>query len=629
MAKRQFKAESRRLMEMMINSIYTHKEVFLRELISNASDALDKLYFLSLEEGRTGVSREQMKIWLETDKSARTLTIRDNGCGMTKEALIDNLGTIARSGTLDFREEHKEADAEIIGQFGVGFYSAFMVSRKIEVRSRAFGAEEAWLWKSEGEDGYTLSPCQMEDHGTEVILHLNEDTEEEKYSQYLEQYTISSLVKKYSDYVRYPILMKMERSRPKEGVEGEYETVVEEETLNSMVPIWRKNKDQLTEADYNEFYKNKFFDFQDPLRVINTKVEGAVMYDALLYLPAGLPYNYYTKNFRKGLQLYCNGVLIMENCPDLLPDHFAFVKGIVDSPDFSLNISREMLQHDRQLKLIAKNIESKIRSELAKMMEKEREKYQDFFKNFGLQLKYGLYESFGARKEELKDLLLFHSLREDKPISFKEYREGMEEEQSYIYYACGETVERIKALPQADAIREKGLDILCMTDDVDEFAVKLLRDYDGKEFRSVSDSDLGLASEEEQAALEKKAEENKGLLEHMKKALEGKVEEVRLSSRLKSHPVCLVSDGALSLEMEQVLNAMPAEEKVKARRVLEVNGGHPVFEALVRMEEKEPETVDVWAGLLYDQAVLMAGMPLEDPAAFAGAVCGLMERLGS
>ena len=627
MAKRQFKTESKKILDMMINSIYTHKEVFLRELISNASDALDKLHFQSLVDNSGTIAREDLKIRLIPDSSARTLTIRDNGCGMTKEELIENLGTIAKSGTLDFKKSHEDSDiAEIIGQFGVGFYSAFMVSKRIKVKSRAFGAEEAWLWQSTGEDGYTISPCEMEGNGTIITLYLRDDTEEEKYSEFLDQYQLSSLVKKYSDYIHYPILMNIEKSRPKEGAEGEYETYTEEVTLNSMIPIWRKNKAEVTDEDYNNFYKDKFFDFADPLKVINTKVEGAVTYNALLYIPSRLPYDYYTKNYEKGLQLYSNGVLIMEKCADLLPDYFAFVKGIVDSSDFSLNISREILQHDRQLKTIAKNIEKKIRAELTKLMKDDRAKYEEFFNSFGLQLKYGVYADFGLHKDDLKDLILFHSLKENKLVSLKEYVEQMAEDQKYIYYACGETVAKISSLPQTDAVREKGYDILCMTDDVDEFAVKILGAYEEKTFKSVSDKDLGLETEEEKAEIEKKAEENKALLEGLSKALEGKVKEVRLSSRLKTHPVCLISDGELSLEMEKVLNAMPNDRKVKAERVLEINAEHPVFQALAKAYAADSEQIGRYASLLYDQALLMAGMTIEDPVAFSNAICELMTQ---
>lgn len=621
MAKRQFKTESKRILDMMINSIYTHKEVFLRELISNASDALDKRYFNSITGGAP-VAREELQIQIEVDRDARRLTIRDNGCGMTKEELIDNLGTIARSGTLQFKQEHEEEAEEIIGQFGVGFYSAFMVSRQITVKSRAEGAEAAYCWKSSGEDGYTIDVCEMEGCGTEIALEISADTEEEKYSQFLDAYTISSLVKKYSDYIHFPIRMEMERRRKKENSD-EYETYTEVETLNSMVPIWKKAKGEVTDEDYNNFYRDKFFDFADPVRVIQTKVEGSVTFGALLFIPANLPYDYYTKNYKKGLQLYCNGVMIMENCAELLPDHFGFVKGVVDSADFSLNISREMLQHDRQLKLIAKTIEKKITSELKKMLADEREKYEEFFRSFGLQIKYGIYADFGAKKDELQELALFHALAQDKLVTLREYRDAMPDAQEYIYYACGETAAKIGALPQTEAIRDKGYDILCLTEDVDEFAIKTLREYDGKAFKSVSDSELGLETEEQKAEIQKKTEDNKALIEAMQKALEGKVKEVRLSARLTKHPVCLVSGGELSLDMEKVLNAMPAEQKVKAERVLELNAAHPVFAALARAEGEEK--IAKYARLLYDQALLIAGMPIEDPVEFSNSICELMQ----
>jgi len=622
MAKRQFKTESKRILDLMINSIYTHKEVFLRELISNASDALDKLYFTALSEGGAGISREELGISIALDHDARTLVISDNGIGMTKDELIENLGTIAKSGTLDFKKDMSEG-SDIIGQFGVGFYSAFMVSKKLVVDSRAYGADEAWRWESAGEDGYSIDPSDKADRGTTITVYLADDAEDEDFSRFLDQYTVSSLVKKYSDYIRYPITMQMQRSRPKEGAEGEYEDYTELETLNSMVPIWRRSKDELTDEDYNNFYRDKFFDYEAPVRVINTGVEGAVTYKALLYIPANAPYDFYTKNFKKGLQLYANGVLIMESCEELLSDHFAFVRGVVDSADLSLNISREMLQHDRQLKLIAKNLEKKIASELSKLMEEDREKYEKFFSAFGLQLKFGMYEGYGMHKDDLKDLVLFHSIAEGKLISFKEYAGKMPEGQKYIYYACGETREKIALLPQTDAVREKGYDILALTDDVDEFAIKLLNKYGEHEFRSVSDSDLGLETDEEKDELEKRAEQSKPLLESLANALEGKVKEVRLSSRLKAHPVCLVSGGDLSVDMEKVLNAQPTEHKVKADRVLELNASHPIFAALTAAQGDD-EKLKKYAALLYDQALLISGLPIEDPVAFSNLVCELM-----
>jgi len=626
MAKRQFKAESKRLMDLMINSIYTHKEVFLRELISNASDALDKYYFEAIQAGETGVSRGDLRILLRADKGARTITVEDNGCGMTKDELCDNLGTIAKSGTGEFRSEHgAESDAEIIGQFGVGFYSAFMVSKRIVVESRAYGSDEAWKWESEGVDGYTVEPCEKDSHGTVVTLYLLDDHDDEDYSHFLDQYTLQDLVKKYSDYIRFPIIMDMTRSRPKEDNKDEWEDYTESVTLNSMVPIWRKGKGEVTQEEYAEFYKSKFSDWEDPSRVMTAHVEGAVTYDALMFIPASLPYDYYSKNYEKGLSLYCNGVMIMEKCAELLPDHYGFVRGVVDSEDFSLNISREVLQHDRQLKLIAKKLEQKITSELEKMLEEEREAYEKFYSAFGLQLKYGLYSDFGAHKDELKDLVLFHSVAEDKLITFKEYAAKMPEDQKYIYYACGETAAKVASLPQTDAVREKGWDILAMTDDVDEFAVKVMHDYEGHEFKSVSDSDLGLETDEQKAEIEKETKDNEDLLERMQKALDGKVKTVRLSARLKKHPVCLVADGDLSMDMEKVLSAMPTDQHVKAERVLEINPEHPVFRALSDSADDD-EKVARYARLLYDQALLIAGMTIDDPVAFSNDICELMAR---
>ena len=634
MAMHQFKAESKKLMDLMINSIYTNRDIFLRELISNASDACDKRYFKSLTDTSIGITKDDLKIHIQPDKEARTLTITDNGIGMTKEDLEKNLGTIAKSGSLDFKRENETGeDVEVIGQFGVGFYSAFMVADHVTVESRAWGEEIGSRWESSGAEGYTIEPCEMDWRGTRVTLHLKDDTEDEKYSEFLEEYRLSELVKKYSDYIRYPITLLMPQYRPKAVPEGEeapekpeYETVWEETTLNSMIPLWRKQKSEVKPEEYNDFYKNKFYDYEDPAVVIHTRTEGNATFNALLFIPSHAPMNYYSTSYEKGLQLYSRGVLIMEKCADLLPDYFSFVRGLVDSEDLSLNISREMLQHDRQLKTIAKNIEKKIRAELTKLMKDDRAKYEEFFNSFGLQLKYGVYADFGLHKDDLKDLILFHSLKENKLVSLKEYVEQMAEDQKYIYYACGETVAKISSLPQTDAVREKGYDILCMTDDVDEFAVKILGAYEEKTFKSVSDKDLGLETEEEKAEIEKKAEENKALLEGLSKALDGKVKEVRLSSRLKTHPVCLISDGELSLEMEKVLNAMPNDRKVKAERVLEINAEHPVFQALAKAYAADSEQIGSYASLLYDQALLMAGMTIEDPVAFSNAICELMTQ---
>ena len=627
METKQFQAESKRLLDLMIHSIYTHKEIFLRELISNASDAIDKRYFHSLSED-TGLSREDFCIQLAVDKEKRELTVTDNGCGMTKEELENNLGTIAKSGSLAFKQEHagKEEEIDIIGQFGVGFYSAFMVSDLVTVRSRAHGAQEAWCWQSSGAEGYTLERCEKAEEGTEVVLHIKESTEEEHYDEFLEPYRLQDIVKKYSDYIRYPIRMEMDKVRPKEGDEKETEHYTENVTLNSMVPIWKRNKSELTDEDYNNFYKEKFYDFENPVRIIHSSTEGTATYNALLFIPTRAPYNYYSREYEKGLQLYASGVLIMEKCADLLPDCFSFVRGLVDSQDLSLNISREMLQHDRQLKLIAGRLEKKIQSELLAMQKNERETYEAFFKNFGLQLKYGLYGDFGAKKELLQDLLLFYSSSEQKPVTLGEYVARMKEEQKYIYYACGQTVERCDHLPQTEMLKDKGYEILYFTDDVDEFAIRVLHAYSEKEFRSVSDSDLGLQNEEEKEEIQKQQEDNKGLLDALRDALEGKVKEVRLSQKLKTHPVCLSSEGALSLEMEKVLNTMPGEQKVKAELVLELNPGHPIFEALVRLygQKDSREKLKTYAGLLYDQALLIEGMPIADPVAFSNALCALM-----
>ncbi|MEL7623687.1 MAG: molecular chaperone HtpG [Clostridiales bacterium] len=675
MKKKPFKTESKRILDLMINSIYTHKEIFLRELISNASDAMDKLYFKSLTEGGLDINRSDFEIFIEVNKDIRTLTIKDNGIGMTKDDLENNLGTIAKSGTMDFRQENQDSlkkpkadsqeedeaevsaeaeeaetaagvdnagsdnaqeqpDIEVIGQFGVGFYSAFMVSKRITVISKAYGSSEAWRWQSEGADGYGIEPFEKEDWGTTIILEIKENQGEEDFDQYLEQYKIQEIIKKYSDYIRYPIRMEVTKSRPKAKAEGEdqddqsmpeYESYQEIETLNSMVPLWRRNKNEVSAEEYEGFYMEKFYDYEKPLTYMHISAEGTVSYNGILYIPAHAPYNYYSKEYEKGLQLYANGVLIMEKCADLLPDCFSFVKGLVDSPDLSLNISREMLQQDRQVKAIAKSLEKRIKSELLKLQKDNREKYEGFFKDFGLQIKFGIYNSFGADKDKLQDLLLYHSLKEDKMVTLAEYKEKMAEDQEAIYYACGGSVSRIRQLPQTELVLDKGYDILALTDDVDEFAIKILREYDGKAIKSVSDKDLNLESNEEKEAAKEQAEAHKDLFAAMKEALGDKVKEVRLSKRLKSHPVCLTSDGPLSLEMEKVLNSMPTDQQVKADRVLEINSSHPIFEALTKLEGKEPEKLKTYAFLLYNQALLIEGLTIEDPAAFANAICELME----
>ncbi|WP_276745522.1 molecular chaperone HtpG [Ruminococcus champanellensis] len=631
MKTKQFKAESKRLLDMMIHSIYTHKEIFLRELISNASDAMDKLYFRSLTDEKVGMNREDFAIDLKIDKDARTLTITDNGIGMTQEELEKNLGTIANSGSLKFKNENKlEDDVDIIGQFGVGFYSAFMVAKRVTVRSKAYGSDQAYQWQSEGVDGYTIEPCDKETVGTEILLEIKDDTEDENYSEFLEQYRIQGLVKKYSDYIRYPIRMDMTKSRRKETENAdkdaapEYEEYVENETLNSMVPLWRKNKSELTDADYNAFYKEKFFDYNEPLLHIHTKSEGTATFNALLYIPSKAPYDYYTKEYEKGLQLYSSGVMIMEKCADLLPDYFSFVKGLVDSEDLSLNISRELLQHDRQLKIIAKALEKSIRNELTKLLKNDRAAYEKFFEAFGLQLKFGVYNGYGMNKDALKDLLLFYSSSEKKPVTLAEYVSRMKEDQTCIYYATGENIARIDHLPQTELVKDKGFEILYLTENVDEFAIKMLMNYEGKEFKSVSAGDLDLETEEEKKEIEEKSKEHADLFNDMQKALEGKVKSVRLSQRLKSHSVCLTSEGALSLEMEKVLNAMPTDQKVQADRVLEINPEHPIFAKLVQLQKENPDKLKAYAKLLYDQALLIEGMSIEDPVAFSNQICELM-----
>lgn len=631
MEKMQFKAESKRLLDLMINSIYTHKEIFIRELISNASDAIDKLYYRALSNDITGLSRDDFEIKLSIDSANRTLTVSDNGCGMTREELENNLGTIAKSGSLDFKTENSETkeDIDIIGQFGVGFYSAFMVAEHITVVSKSYGADEAYRWESDGADGYTIEPCEMDSHGTVITLSLRANTENENYDEYLDQYKIRGLVKKYSDYIRYPIKMTMTEMRPKpsanEDEPADYEEYSETKVLNSMVPLWRKNKSEITEEEYDEFYKQSFYDYTKPLKVIHSSTEGSATYNALLFIPAKAPFNYYTREYEKGLKLYASGVLISDCCKDLIPDYFGFVRGLVDSQDLSLNISREMLQHDRQLKLISSRLEKKIKSELKAMLENDREKYDQFFDAFGLQLKYGLYSGYGQNNDLLSDLLLFKTSESDKLTTLSEYVSRMKEGQSVIYYACGESAERIAKLPQTELLREKGYEILYLTQDVDEFALKMLHSFEEKEFCSASSADLKLEDEEEKKQNEKLAEDNKGCFDFLCESLSGRVAAVRPSARLKSHPVCLTSDGELSLEMEKVLNSMPSEEKVKAERVLEINAAHPVFGTLTRLYSEDKTKLAKYAELLYNQALLIEGMSIEDPVAFSNLICELMD----
>ena len=624
MAKKQFKAESKRLLDLMINSIYTHKEIFIRELISNANDAIDKSYYLSLVDEKISFNKDDFYIRISADKENRTLTITDTGIGMTKEELENNLGTIARSGSLEFKNENEAKDGvDIIGQFGVGFYSAFMVAELVTVKSRAINAEEAYMWQSKGAEGYTIEICEKDTIGTEITLKIKENTEDEKYDEYLEEYKLKSLVKKYSDFIKYPIKMLVKKSKLVEGSEKEYEDINEDEILNTMVPIWRRNKSELTPEDYENFYMDKHFGFEKPLRSIHASVDGAASYNTILFIPAKAPYDFYTKEFEKGLELYSNGVLIMEKCADLLPDYFSFVQGMVDSADLSLNISRELLQHDRQLKIIAKKIKEKVKSELIAMQTNEREKYVEFYNSFGRQLKYGVYSDWGNNKDVLQDLLMFYSSSEKKLVSLDEYVARMKEEQKYIYYASGESIERIEKLPQTEFIIDKGFEILYFTDDVDEFAVKMLSNYKEKEFKSASSSDLGFESDVKED--DKQSDENKELFEFMKEALSGKIKEVRASKRLKNHPVCLASEGELSIEMEKVLSMMPNNPGVKADKILELNTNHEMFGAIKQAFVDDKNKAKVYASILYNQALLIEGLPIEDPVQFANDVCLLMK----
>ncbi|ALC88591.1 chaperone protein HtpG [Bacillus sp. FJAT-18017] len=625
MEKKQFQAESQRLLEMMINSIYTKKEVFLRELISNASDAIDKIYYKALTDDSLTFDKESYYIKIVADKENRTLKVIDTGIGMTKEELETNLGTIAKSGSLAFKRETELKDGhDIIGQFGVGFYAAFMVADVVTVVSRALGSEEAYKWESTGAEGYTIEPVEKESIGTQITLKIKENTEDENYDEFLEQYGLKSIVKKYSDFIRYPIKMDISTSRKKEGSEDEWEEVVEEQTVNSMVPIWRKNKSELTDEDYENFYNEKHYGFDKPLKSIHISVDGAVRYNSILYIPETVPFDYYSKEFEKGLELYSNGVLIMDKCADLLPDHFGFIKGMVDSEDLSLNISREMLQHDRQLKLIAKNISKKIKSELLSLLKDDREKYETFYKSFGRQLKFGVYNDFGAHKETLQDLLMFYSSKEKKLVTLDEYVSRMPEDQKYIYYAAGESIERIEKLPQAELVSEKGYEMLYFTEDIDEFAIRMLMNYKEKEFKSVASGDLGIESEEEKKEAETEAQENKELFDAMKDVLGGKVKDVRVSKRLKSHPVCLTAEGELTIEMEKILRSMPNSQDVKAEKVLEINPNHEVFTSLKDALANDREKLGLYTNLLYNQALLIEGLPIQDPVEFTNDICKIM-----
>ena len=638
MENKQFKAESKRLLDLMINSIYTNKEIFLRELISNASDAIDKLYYRSLTDKNVKVNKDDLYIRITPNKEARTLTIEDNGCGMNKEELEENLGTIAKSGSLAFKEAakakenaEKDDDVNIIGQFGVGFYSAFMVASKVRVESKCYGAEKAYAWESEGAEGYTIDECDKSDFGTKIILTLKADTDDEKYSDFLAEYKIEELIRKYSDYIRYPIKMEVEHEHEVEQPEGEkkepkFEKVRHDEILNSMIPIWKKNKSEVSDEDYNNFYQEKFGDYQKPLKVIRTSVEGDVSYTALLYIPSHTPYDYYTKDFKRGLQLYSNGVLIMDKCEDLLPDCYGFVRGLVDSPDLSLNISREMLQHDRQLKIIAKNLDKKIKSELLDMLHKNREDYEKFFTTFGTTLKFGVYNDFGLNKDNLKDLLMFHSSTENKLVTLDEYVDRMKEGQDKIYYACGETVDKIELLPQVEAVKEKGYEILYLTENIDEFVVQVLMEHKEKKFINVCANDVDLDTDEEKEALKKENEENKDMFTLMKETIGEGVQEVRFTHRLKNHPVCLTSEGALSVEMEKVINSMPNDQKVKAQTALEINDSHPIAQKIKDLYANDKEALKKYTQVLYAQARLIEGLPVENPTQISNLICEIIAK---
>ena len=637
MATKQFKAESKKLLDMMINSIYTNKEIFLRELISNASDALDKLYYKSLTDTSIGLNRNDFVIRIDADKDARTLTISDNGCGMDEKELEQNLGTIAKSGSLNFKKENeKKDDVDIIGQFGVGFYSAFMVADEVTVISKPYGSNSAFKWNSKGVSGYTVEPCKKDEFGTTIILHLKEDDEENNYSTYLETYTLKMLVKKYSDYIRHPIQMDVEHYKPKETDENgenadtdennEPEVVIETETLNSMVPIWKKNKSEVTDEEYNQFYSEKFYDYEKPAKVISSKVEGVVSYNSLLFIPSHAPYDFYTKEYEKGLQLYSSGVMIMEKCSDLLPDYFSFVKGIVDSEDLSLNISREMLQKDAQVKKIAMSIEKKIKSELEKMLKNERDEYEKVYKAFGRNLKFGLYSDYGMHRDTLQNLVMFYSSTEKKNVTLNEYVERMADSQDIIYYACGETVDKIDMLPQIQAVKDKGFEILYCTEDVDEFCFKMLGNFKEKKFANVCADKLDLDTETEKEELKNANEDAKNMLDCMKESLNGEVCEVRFTNKLKDHPVCLASEGEITIEMEKVLNRMPGnDQKVKAQLALEINLNHEITEKLKKLyEDDDKETLKKYTELLFNQARLIEGLPIENPLEFSKAICELM-----
>lgn len=626
MSKKQFKAESKKLLDLMINSIYTNKEIFLRELISNSSDAIDKLYFRSLTDKKVKVDRDEFYIEISTNKEERTLTIKDNGCGMNEEALEINLGTIAKSDTLDFREKNKDKDIDIIGQFGVGFYSAFMVADTITVISKAYGEKQAYKWESSGAEGYTIDKCDKDDYGTIITLKLKEDTENNNYSEFLDINKIKDLVKKYSDYIKYPINMDIETERLKEGSEDEYEKIISHETVNSMQPLWKKDKKEITEEEYNNFYHANFFDYAEPIKTIHTSVEGLCSYNALLFIPSHTPYDFYTKEYEKGLQLYSNGVLIMDRCEDLLPDYFSFVKGLVDSSDISLNISREILQQDHQVKLIAKNIEKKIKKELEDMLENDREKYEKFFEAFGMQLKYSAYNNYGINKNTLQDLLLFYSSKEKKLVTLKEYVDNFKEGQDKIYYACGESKDKIDLMPQIEQFKEKDFDVLYLTEYVDEFTVQALMEYNGKKFANISSENLNLENEEDSKKIEKENNDNKDMLELMKKTLNDDVHDVKFTNRLKKHPVCLTTEGPISIEMEKVMAAMPTEQKIKASSILEINESHPIAKKIKELYKNDKNKLEEYTKVLYAQARLIEGLPLDNPTEISNIICDMISK---
>lgn len=629
MAKKQFKTESKKLLDMMVNSIYTNKEIFLRELISNASDAIDKLYFRSLTDQSVKLTHEDYEIRLTADKENRILTVADNGCGMTKEELENNLGTIAKSGSFDFKNspENKGKDQiDIIGQFGVGFYSAFMVADKITVESKVYGSEEAFCWESSGADGYTINPCEKETAGTVITLRIKEDTEDEKYSEYLDEYRIRSLIKKYSDYIRYPIKMLCEHEHLKEGSKDEYETVTEDETLNSMIPLWKKPASEVTDEEYSAFYQEKFYDYEAPLKVIRQKTEGTSNYEAMLFIPAHAPYNYYSRDYEKGLQLYSSGVLIMDKCKDLIPDYFSFVRGLVDSADLSLNISRETLQQDRQLKIIAKALEKKIAGELSKMLENDREKYEQFYTAFGSQLKWGIYNDYGMHKDVLQDLIMFKSSNEGKYVTLKEYVSRMKDEQKKIYYASGDSIEKIALLPQVESVIGHGYEVLYLTEDVDEFALQMLRSYSEKEFSNVCTDKLDLATDEEKEVLKEENEKSKDMFDFIKKSIGDELHSVRFTNTLQNHPACLSSEGAVSVGMEKVLNKMPGSEEhqIKAELILEININHSIAGKLKELYENDKDKLARYSKILYAHARLISGLSLENPSEVSNLVCDLM-----